>query len=73
MFFRGEGGLTLSMQIFQVAKMSLFSYILAFICMDSMEHRSFGGGGAFGGGTSAFGIAISPPPRIANGLCYHIP
>jgi len=33
-----SGGLTLYSQIFQGAKMSLFSYILPFLCI---EHRSF--------------------------------
>jgi len=38
-------GVTLYIHIFQGAKMSLFSYSLAFLCM---KHGSFGGG--WGGG-----------------------
>jgi len=54
------------LQIFQGAKMLLFSYSLAFLYM---EHRSFGGG-LLEGLTSAFGGAIFqgiiPPKPLDN-------
>jgi len=57
-----KGGLTLYMQIFQGAKMSLFSYrySLAFICI--IEHPSFGGGANGGANFSVWGT-ISPKPH----------
>jgi len=66
MFVYGRANFIFANFSFQEAVMSLFSYILAYICM---EHRSFGGGGGL---TSVFGRAIGPPsrpPRTATGCC----